>query len=114
MSKHSYVTVTDLFCGAGGSSLGVRQSGGEVAMAVNHWKLAVETHAANFPRTDHDCQDVSASHPGRYPSTDILIASPECTNHSIAKGRKRARYASNLFGEQLIDPSAERCLATLG
>lgn len=43
MAKRSYVTVTDLFCGAGGSSLGVASAGGEVAMAVNHWKLAVET-----------------------------------------------------------------------
>ncbi len=113
MPKKSFVTCTDLFCGAGGSSLGVLQSGGEVSMAVNHWKLAVETHAANFPRTEHDCNDVAASHPARYPSTDILIASPECTNHSIAKGQKRARYASNLFGEQLIDPAAERSRATM-
>lgn len=111
--KHSYATVTDLFCGAGGSSLGVIGAGAEVAMAVNHWKLAVETHAKNFPRTEHDCNDIAASHPARYPRTDILIASPECTNHSVAKGKKRARYERDIFGTSQIDPAAERSRATM-
>lgn len=111
--KHSYATVTDLFCGAGGSSLGVLHAGAEVAMAVNHWKLAVETHSANFPKTEHDCNDIAASHPARYPRTDILIASPECTNHSIAKGRRRVQYERDIFGVSQIDPSAERSRATM-
>lgn len=76
--KQSFVTVTDQFCGAGGSSLGVVAAGAEVKLGLNHWKLAVETHAANFPDTDHDCTDISACDPRRYPSTDILITSPEC------------------------------------
>lgn len=78
MRKKSFVTVTDLFCGAGGSSQGAIDAGAEISMAVNHWRLAVETHATNFPDTDHDCNDISNSDPRRYPSTDILIASPEC------------------------------------
>jgi len=59
--KNSYITVTDQFCGAGGSSQGVRmlanQLGGglEVKLALNHWKLAIETHNTNFPDTMHDC-----------------------------------------------------------
>lgn len=78
MSKKSYVTVTDMFCGAGGSSRGAFDAGAEVVMAMNHWKLAIETHNTNFPQTDHDCANISNSDPRRYPSTDILIASPEC------------------------------------
>jgi DNA (cytosine-5)-methyltransferase 1 len=88
-SQTSYVTVTDQFCGAGGSSLGAAWAGAEIKLALNHWKLAVETHNTNFPQTDHDCTDVSACDPRRYPSTDILITSPECTNHSLAKGKMR-------------------------
>lgn len=82
------VTFTDLFCGAGGSSLGAVAAGARGRMAANHWPLAIQTHNSNFPDMDHDCADVSQVNPRRYPRTDILIASPECTNHSQAKARK--------------------------
>jgi DNA (cytosine-5)-methyltransferase 1 len=89
MTSTSYVTVTDQFCGAGGSSLGASLAGAEIKLAINHWKLAVETHNTNFPNTDHDCTDISAVDPRRYPATDIMITAPECTNHSLAKGKIR-------------------------
>jgi DNA (cytosine-5)-methyltransferase 1 len=111
--KKSYVTCTDQFCGAGGSSLGAVAAGAEVSTALNHWKLAISTHQANFPDTRHDCTDISACDPRRYPRTDILITSPECTNHSLAKGRKRPHYKQDLFGNVLIDPSEERSRATM-
>jgi len=38
----SYVTVTDQFCGASGSSLGAVHAGCEVVLAMNHWELAIE------------------------------------------------------------------------
>lgn len=53
--KHSYLTITDQFCGAGGSSQGARRlsrkmgGGLEIALAMNHWRLAIETHNTNFP-----------------------------------------------------------------
>jgi DNA (cytosine-5)-methyltransferase 1 len=73
------LTLTDLFCGAGGSSSGAIQVPGvSVRMAANHWKLAVETHNTNHPDADHDCADISQTDPRRYPTTDILWASPEC------------------------------------
>src|SRR6266516_1712150 len=78
MRKTSDLTVTDQFCGAGGSSLGAKAAGARVVLAMNHWKLAVETHNTNFPETLHDCVDISACDPRRYPRTDILITSPEC------------------------------------
>lgn len=115
--KNSYLTITDQFCGAGGSSEGVVQcakrlklnTGLHVKMALNHWKLAIETHNTNHPDTDHDCTDISACDPRRYPSTNILITSPECTNHSLAKGQKRK--TAPLF--QTIDPAVERSRATM-
>ena len=118
--KHSYLTITDQFCGAGGSSQGARKlsrkmgGGLEVTLAMNHWRLAIETHNTNFPQTDHDCADISACDPRRYQSTDILITSPECTNHSLAKGVKRKyQQTNNLFGNLTIDPAAERSRATM-
>lgn len=111
--KNSFITVTDQFCGAGGSSIGASLAGGEVRLAMNHWKLAIETHNTNFPNVDHECTDISAADPRRYPSTDILITSPECTNHSLAKGKPRRFYEQDIFGNVLIDPSAERSRATM-
>lgn len=104
-------TVTDLFCGAGGSSQGAKAVPGvEVVMAANHWQLAIDTHQANFPGTDHDCADISQVDPRRYARTTILWASPECTNHSGAKGKKRPAQPG-LFDKP--DPAAERSRATM-
>jgi DNA (cytosine-5)-methyltransferase 1 len=108
------LTLTDLFCGAGGSSTGaVAIPGVDVRMASNHWDLAVETHNRNHPNADHLCADLSQINPRYFPRTDILWASPECTNHSVAKGRKRAAAQPDLFGDVLPDASAERSRATM-
>ncbi|AER47721.1 DNA cytosine methyltransferase [Mycolicibacterium goodii] len=108
------LTLTDLFCGAGGSSTGaIEIPGVEVRVASNHWDLAVETHNTNHPDADHLCADLSQIDPRRFPRTDILWASPECTNHSVAKGRKRVDSQPDLFGEVLPDAAAERSRATM-
>ena len=39
----------DLFCGAGGLSLGLRDAGFDVIMGIDHDPEAIETHAAMFP-----------------------------------------------------------------
>lgn len=108
------LTLTDLFCGAGGSSTGAIQVPGiEVRIASNHWDLAVETHNTNHPDADHLCADLSQIDPRYFPATDILWASPECTNHSVAKGRKRVGAQPDLFGEVLPDAASERSRATM-
>lgn len=105
------ITTTDLFCGAGGSGLGAAAVPGiNLVMAVNHSKIAILTHQLNFPHTDHDVADISQIDPRRYPRTTILWASPECTNHSIAKGRKQSAQ-TDLFTPP--DPLAERSRATM-
>lgn len=112
--KRSCLTVTDQFCGAGGSSIGAEAAGATLQLALNHWQLAIDTHNTNFPEADHDCTDISACDPRRYPSTDILLTSPECTNHSLAKGKKRKMQAQlELFGRVTIDPAEERSRATM-
>ena len=71
-------TCTDLFCGAGGSSLGAEAAGMQLVMAANHWETAIEVHQHHFPDAGHDCADISQVDPRRYPKTDVLLASPEC------------------------------------
>lgn len=108
---------SDYFCGFGGSSQGARKLGLNIKMAANHWDLAVETHALNFPEADHDRADISGTDPRRHPTTTIAWFSPECTNHSMAKGKKRQQAATQMaFGEEappLPDAAAERSRATM-
>lgn len=113
MRKSSDIQITDQFCGAGGSSLAARATGATVRMALNHWARAIETHQTNFPEVQHDCTDISACNPKRYPATHILVTSPECTNHSVAGGKPRCYYQQDLFGRALLDPSEERSRATM-
>ncbi len=112
------VTATDLFCGAGGSSIGFELAGGELRLGLNHWARAIETHATNFQHADHDCEDVASlttAQIRRYPDSDILMASPECTNHSLAKGaRRRKPQAASLFDDGPAgDAEQERSRATM-
>lgn len=112
--KSSYFTATDEFCGAGGTTTGAKQAGLEVKMAMNHWALAIETHNTNHQDVDHDCRDISASDPRRYPTTDFLLASPECTNHSLAKGQKRKHNGTgDLFDTSPEAPENVRSRATM-
>jgi DNA (cytosine-5)-methyltransferase 1 len=104
-------TVTDLFCGAGGSSLGAASAGLELVMAANHWSTAIDVHQAHFPEAAHDCADITQVDPRRYPRTDILLASPECTNHSQARGVSRKQQDPTLWDAP--DPAAERSRATM-
>lgn len=105
------ITATDLFCGAGGSSEGARSAGMHVVMAANHWQTAIDVHQANHPDTAHDCADITQVDPRRYPRTDVLLASPECTNHSQARGISRKRQDPTLWDAP--DPAAERSRATM-
>jgi DNA (cytosine-5)-methyltransferase 1 len=82
---------TDLFCGYGGSSIGLEAAGLTLRLAANHWDRAIETHAANFPHAEHLIADVSNYDKRRLPRTAVLWASPICTELSPAGGRRRRR-----------------------
>lgn len=112
MSLH--ISMTDFFCGAGGSSTGAIQVPGvSIRCAANHWQLAVDTHNENHPDADHYCADLSQIHPKYFPKTTFGWFSPECTNHSQAKGQKRIDAQPDLFGDTLPDEAAERSRATM-
>lgn len=87
--------VADLFCGAGGTSTGVKIAAAAADVrvdltAVNHWPVAVETHAANHPEARHLCESLDSVDPRKAVGgrLDLLWASPECTHHSRARGGK--------------------------
>lgn len=84
--------VIDLFAGAGGFSTGARMAGCSVAWAANHWPLAVQWHAANHPDTEHACQDLQQADFRDAPAHDLLLASPACQGHSLARGKERPHH----------------------
>lgn len=56
---------------------------------MNHWDRAIETHQANHPGARHLCTGVDNINPRDLyaeDELDVLIASPECTHHSTARG----------------------------
>ncbi|MGW5384043.1 DNA cytosine methyltransferase [Nocardia sp. NPDC003963] len=93
------LTVMDWFCGAGGTSQGLHVIPDlEVGWAANHWDLAIESHAANFPTTDHWIGDIRDEPVGRWPMADLFWASPECPQWSAARGKKQT-YQHSLQAE---------------
>lgn len=106
--------IIDHFCGAGGSAQGAESVPNvRLVHAINHWDLAVETHAANFPHADHSITDLSAVSPAYFPRTELAWFSPECTNHSGAKGVKRSIFQPDMFGDTLPSDAAMRSRATM-
>src|SRR5262245_22970439 len=82
----------DLFSGGGCGSAGARQAGITMVAAVDAWATAASTYEDNFPSAQVVAQRLTdRSGPGIFGSigkVDILIASPECTHHSVARGNK--------------------------
>jgi DNA (cytosine-5)-methyltransferase 1 len=90
LGEHPLLRGLDLFCGAGGSSRGAKMAGVEMVAAVDLWDLAEATYSDNFPNTRfyrERCEALTPSTVKRQIGPiDILLASPECTSHTCAKG----------------------------
>lgn len=100
------IRALDLFCGAGGSSWGAREAGIELVAAFDLWPLAGEAHLVNFPEVEFiggrlENLDLSQVQK-RLGKIDLILASPECTNHSPAKGNKPRSEESKDTAFQVI------------
>jgi DNA (cytosine-5)-methyltransferase 1 len=83
-AKLKYPTVLDVFCGAGGMSLGFYNAGCRILGGIDNNPHAIRTHHKNFP----DCkfklpaQDISSIDLNKLPikpgEVDILIGGPPC------------------------------------
>lgn len=80
----------DMFCGAGGSSHGAAMADVKPVAGLDMWKLAADTYKLNFPDSivyNIKAEDVSPKRiKDEVGPIDLILASPECTNHSVAKG----------------------------
>lgn len=89
--------IIDLFAGGGGASEAIFEvTGRHPDIAVNHDEEAIALHAVNHPTTLHLCDDIRQVNVGdtlalpqfRGRFVDLLWASPDCKDHSKAKGGK--------------------------
>jgi DNA (cytosine-5)-methyltransferase 1 len=89
------VRAVDLFCGAGGLSGGLKMAASALGVtvdliAINHWDVAIATHRGNHPEARHLCTGVESVDPWDViPAdhhVDILVAGPQCTYFSRARG----------------------------
>lgn len=85
------LTFVDLYCGGGFGARGAVEAGANPLLAVDGWSLAAETYRENFPSAKVLTEKVEAIDPeemARSYRPDVLLTSPECTSHSIARGSK--------------------------
>jgi DNA (cytosine-5)-methyltransferase 1 len=96
----------DIFSGAGGSSTGARDAGVTLVGAIDMCPVATATYRANFPKArvlTSKLEDVDLKLLRRQIGPiDILLASPECTNHSCAKGGARRDESSRATAMQVV------------
>ena len=96
----------DMFCGGGGSSYGAALAGASVVGGVDAWTLATEVFADNFPEARVFTGPVEELEPrvilDEVGSIDLLLASPECTNHSCARGARPSLEASRETALQVV------------
>jgi DNA (cytosine-5)-methyltransferase 1 len=103
-------TTVDLFCGAGGLTLGFKMAnyegfGFKVLAAVDNWKWAVETYRANHPEVEvihsdirdegtiEKLQELTGGH------IDVIIGGPPCEAFSLAGKRDPSDPRAKLFYE---------------
>jgi len=96
------IQAVDLFCGGGGFSTGLALACEDLGhdvdlMAVNHWTTAIETHEQNHAWAEHRNAKVEELHPPDVVEpgeVDLLVASPECTHFSVARGGRPGRSST--------------------
>lgn len=87
------LTFVDLFCGGGLGARGALRAGAVPLLAVDAWDIAVSTYKDNFPGANVLCspiEDLSPKELAQRYKPDVLLTSPECTSHSIARGARPA------------------------
>jgi len=100
------VRAFDLFCGGGGSSWGAQRAGVRIVGGLDLDLTAASTFKDNFPTAkfyQHRAEDVDpwkvAKAVGR---VDLLLASPECTNHTCAKGKGERSEDSRMTAFEVL------------
>lgn len=86
------IRAIDLFCGIGGNSLAAKQAGIEIVAGFDKWDLATKVYQENFPNAlifNKALEQINIRKiKENLGNIDLILASPECTSHSIARGNR--------------------------
>lgn len=96
----------DLFCGAGLGSAGAQSAGASVIGGIDLCPIATQTYSRNFPSAiviNKRLEDVRLGKlRDQTGEIDLLLASPECTNHTCAKGSAPRSESSRATAMQVL------------
>jgi DNA (cytosine-5)-methyltransferase 1 len=100
------LNVIDLFCGCGGMSKGLTDSGLNIIAGIDIWDKAVESYNKNFEHKAY-CEDLTKLPPEKFnelynkenKNIDILVGGPPCQSFSIAGKRDKNDPRNALFME---------------
>lgn len=99
-------TALDLFCGAGGFSLGLTEAGFEFIGAADNWSVATRSYEANFKHSVITCDLIGKS--GRElladlgasgSQVDLVVGGPPCQGFSIQRVGADVDCRNNLILE---------------
>lgn len=87
--------ILDLFCGAGGLSLGFMRAGFEITCAIDNNHSSLQTYARNMKHrvTEHDL-----SYHISIPKVGLIIGGPPCQGFSSSGLRRSNDRRNSLFG----------------
>jgi DNA (cytosine-5)-methyltransferase 1 len=95
----------DLFCGAGGMTQGLVQSGFQPIASVEIIPVASATHRKNFPNSHHFCGDIHEFNTQdclrklSFPTVHLVVGGPPCQGFSVAGKRDPNDPRNRLFRE---------------
>lgn len=101
--------ILDLFCGAGGLSLGFEKAGFQIVGGVEFDSEIIETHVKNFPKAINICDDIKKISNKKVTSlfknkVDGIIGGPPCQGFSAAnkqQSEKEKKEKNRLFYEYI-------------
>lgn len=102
----------DLFCGAGGLSLGAHLAGIDVVFAVDNDKNALKTYSHNFPNSEVVLSTVKdlTFLPSSNGKESIVFGGPPCQGFSISNQRTRSKAnPKNWFFEDFLSIVSRVC-----
>lgn len=106
MEESTSLKVLDLFCGCGGMTKGLQDSGLEIINGIDIWDKAIYNYNQNY-KHDGICADLTKLSPEDYANVygvnktdiDIIVGGPPCQSFSIAGRRDKDDPRNSLFVE---------------
>ncbi len=87
----------DIFCGAGGMSLGAQMAGVDITLAIDFNQSAIDTFKSNHPETPNVlCENITKIDFSKYTADYfILMGGPPCQGFSVSNTKTRNDKNSN-------------------